>query len=159
MENLNERVLNERVVAQARSWLGTRFHHQGRLKKTAAHAGGVDCLGLLIGVARELDLRREDGTPLAALDAPDYGHLPSGEALRAALDASLRAVPFPSSLAAIPLGGILLLAPGGVARHLAIFSGGDPPAMIHAYAQARKVVEHAVDAGWARAIAGVYSLR
>jgi hypothetical protein len=30
------------IVACARSWIGTRFHHQGRLKKADGHKGGVD---------------------------------------------------------------------------------------------------------------------
>ncbi len=35
------------VVRTARTWLGTPYHHQGRLKGV-----GVDCAGLLIGVAQ-----------------------------------------------------------------------------------------------------------
>ena len=38
--------MNDAIVTCARSWIGTRFHHQGRLKKTQSHKGGVDCLGL-----------------------------------------------------------------------------------------------------------------
>ena len=33
------------VVAAAREWLGTPFHHQARLRGV-----GVDCVGLVIGV-------------------------------------------------------------------------------------------------------------
>jgi cell wall-associated NlpC family hydrolase len=39
------------IVAAARSWLGTPWRHQGRLKGIA-----VDCGGLIIGVGRELRL-------------------------------------------------------------------------------------------------------
>lgn len=39
------------VVQAARAWLGTPYHHQARLRGV-----GVDCLGLLIGVCRELGL-------------------------------------------------------------------------------------------------------
>jgi NlpC/P60 family putative phage cell wall peptidase len=35
------------VVAEARSWIGTPFHHAGRVK---GRAGGVDCLMLLAEV-------------------------------------------------------------------------------------------------------------
>ena len=37
------------VVRMARTWLGTPYHHQGRVK-----GAGVDCGGLVIGVARFL---------------------------------------------------------------------------------------------------------
>lgn len=43
------------VVAAARSYIGTPFLHQGR------HKGiGVDCAGLLLGVAESLGLAHED---------------------------------------------------------------------------------------------------
>ena len=35
----------EQIVAQARTWLGTKYHHQGRLKKSAKGPGG--CLSLI----------------------------------------------------------------------------------------------------------------
>jgi len=28
------------IVVEARSWIGTRFHHQGRVKKSANDKGG-----------------------------------------------------------------------------------------------------------------------
>lgn len=39
------------IVAMARSWLGTPWIHQGRLKSV-----GVDCGGLIIGVGKETGL-------------------------------------------------------------------------------------------------------
>lgn len=39
------------VVQAALGWLGTPYHHQARVKGV-----GVDCIGLVIGVARELAL-------------------------------------------------------------------------------------------------------
>lgn len=58
------------VVAAARGWIGTPYCHQGRL-----HGVGVDCIGLVICVARDGGLvdpgfdyngyrRRPDGTTL-----------------------------------------------------------------------------------------------
>lgn len=38
-------------IKQTRTWLGTPYHHQARLKGV-----GVDCIGLLVGVANELGL-------------------------------------------------------------------------------------------------------
>ena len=67
------------IVAQARTWLGTRFHHQGRLKANAEHKGGVDCLGLIVEVSRELNITDKNGGLLASHDMTDYSWLPSGE--------------------------------------------------------------------------------
>lgn len=41
----------------ARQYLGTPFLHQGRVKD-----GGVDCIGLLAGVAKELGVPHKDST-------------------------------------------------------------------------------------------------
>jgi hypothetical protein len=77
--------MNMEIVACARGWLGTRFHHQGRVKKTATHAGGVDCLGLLIGIASELNLKGKDNLPLYLADKTSYPHYPDVKPLMEAL--------------------------------------------------------------------------
>ncbi len=82
------------IVACARGWIGTRFHHQGRIKKTESHKGGVDCLGLLAGVAAELDLLGSDGMPLIAADETDYAHQPDSAAPLQKLS-QLLALPIP----------------------------------------------------------------
>ncbi len=61
------------IIAAARQWLGTPFHHQARLKGI-----GVDCIGLVIGVARELGLVAAD------FDIPAYPRVPDGTSLMGA---------------------------------------------------------------------------
>lgn len=46
---MSERAIAERVVAAALSWVGTPYRHQGMRKGV-----GCDCLGLVIGVWREV---------------------------------------------------------------------------------------------------------
>lgn len=58
------------IVAAARGWLNTPFHHQARLKGV-----GVDCIGLVIGVARELALIAPD------FDIAAYPRVPDGKTL------------------------------------------------------------------------------
>ena len=55
------------VVMAARTWLDTPFHHQARLKGV-----GVDCVGLVIGVARELTMVAPD------FDIGGYPRVPDG---------------------------------------------------------------------------------
>jgi len=44
------------LIAEARRWLGTPFRHQGRT------GDGLDCVGLLVVIARGLDLPHHDVT-------------------------------------------------------------------------------------------------
>ncbi len=133
------------VVARARGWLGTRFHHQGRLKKSGGQRGGVDCLGLLVGVAAELELNDRHGRPFGAADVRDYCHLPNTQKLRDTLLTVLDEVPVDD----VAPGDVLLMDVDGRAQHLGIVTdwcGG--LGIIHAYAPARAVVEHALDGWW-----------
>jgi cell wall-associated NlpC family hydrolase len=58
------------IIAAAKDWLETPFHHQARLKGV-----GVDCIGLVIGVAREL------GLVDAGFDVTGYPRVPDGKSL------------------------------------------------------------------------------
>lgn len=146
---------NHAVVACARGWIGTRFHHQGRVRKCAAHKGGVDCLGLLTGVAAELDIQT-NGRKLALADETGYSHQPDGARLQSVL-ASLLAVIPPQDIAP---GDVLLLRVDCHPQHLAIVSdAGEGLGMIHAYAPARGVVEHALDGWWRERIVAAYRIQ
>jgi hypothetical protein len=81
------RVISPQLEAQVRSWLGSKYHHQGRLKKSAAGAGGVDCIGLIIGVIDELGLQDGNGTRLSAHDEFNYSmHQERGRQVVRAVD-------------------------------------------------------------------------
>jgi cell wall-associated NlpC family hydrolase len=60
------------IVTATRQWLGTPFHHQARLKGV-----GCDCIGLVIGVARELGLIAPE------FDIVGYPRVPDGVSLMA----------------------------------------------------------------------------
>lgn len=138
------------VTCAARRYLGVRFAHQGR----SAH--GLDCLGLLICVAQDLGLRFNALAP-AALDSRDYSHQPDTQALQQALATHLCAIA-PESAGS---GDIVLLRVNGSPQHLAILATYPQPgslAMIHAYAPARRVVEHRYDRVWQQATHAAYRL-
>lgn len=143
----------EQIVAAARGWLGTRFHHQGRLKKTASHKGGVDCLGLLMGVAAELNLSTPDGYPLINMDEVNYPHFPDGDHLKTQLATALRIIP----VGGILPGDVLLLRVEIHPQHLAIVTNWNQQlGIIHAYAPARAVIEHTLDDWWRSRIVLAY---
>lgn len=133
-----DRATGEQAVATARSWLETPWHHQGRLKGV-----GVDCIGLVVGVA--------DALGLAAAVTGPYGRRPDDRLLKRGLRLHMRRV------RVIMPGDVLLFEVDGAPQHVGIASelpdGGS--GVIHAHAQSRKVVEHRLG-HWESRIVGVY---
>lgn len=119
------------IVNEARKWLGTPYHHQGRV---LGH--GVDCLGQITEVGKALDICHED--------ANDYGRMPEGNRL---IETLRRLSPREMRPEQSEPGDILLFRFIRQPRHLAIRTD---KGMIHAYAQAGKVVEHGLDERWLR---------
>lgn len=134
----------EKIVTAARRWLGTPFHHQGRVKGV-----GVDCAGLVIGVACELGIMD--------IDVTGYGHRPDDREMERLVRAHLDEIP----LAEVAPGDVLLLLIDGHPQHLGILTdpgsgSGAGVGLIHAYAPARKVVEHRIDEVWASRIVAAF---
>jgi NlpC/P60 family putative phage cell wall peptidase len=120
------------IVAEARRWLGTRWQHQGR---TLGH--GVDCIGLVLEVARACGL--------TDLSISEYARRGGGGLLHAGLIEHMQ----PVGLESIQPADVLLMRFDGQPQHVALVT--DHPAglgVIHAYLQARKVVEHRLDDIW-----------
>lgn len=139
-----------KIVACARAHLGVRFAHQGRHAAT-----GLDCLGLILASAQQAGLRVHGMEPMA-LDDRQYGVRPDTEYLQALLEKYLEPVAQPTP------GDVLLLRVEGRAQHLALVTDypiADELGMIHAYAIARRVVEHRLDEYWRANIAQSYRLR
>lgn len=138
----------------ARTWVGTRFAHQGRRKQTAQDAGGVDCLGLLIGVAEECGLRFGGATALE-LDETDYGHYPNEARLMKALCHYMQR----KKLDAFAVDNVVLMEIDGRTQHLGIIGlKKGRHTLIHAYAPARKVVEHRLDDTWRNRLKMAFAL-
>jgi cell wall-associated NlpC family hydrolase len=124
------------IVAEARKYLGTRWLHQGRA------SNGMDCLGLCLCVAHNLKLSDFEST--------DYGRIPLGDKMRAVMDEHMDRVVLYQP------GDVLLMRFETDPQHLAIVTDYG---MIHAYAQARKVVEHVLSDTWKSRIVAAYSFR
>ena len=141
--------MQKHIITTARGYIGTRFHHQGRLGKTGKHKGGMDCLGLLINVARDLDLRGKNGERMCEFDAQGYSHRPDTAELRRRLSILLNEVH------AIQPADIVLFTIDGMPQHMGIATD---IGIIHAYAPARAVVEHALDDYWRSKIEAIFRL-
>jgi NlpC/P60 family putative phage cell wall peptidase len=132
-------------VAAARGWIGTPYRHQGALKGV-----GCDCLGLLIGVWREVTGEAAEAPPPYAADwAEALGRETFAEGLRRHM-----AEIAPETADA---GDVLLFRWRAhlPAKHAGILTA--PGRMVHAQERA-VVTEVAVSAWWRRRVAYAFRL-
>ncbi len=114
------------IVEAARTYVGTRYRHQGRSRETA-----VDCVGLLVCVAHDIGL--------SDFDTDTYSKRPDARQFRANMLASGCT---PVRKDRVESGDILRVFTMKWPVHLAILDVDELGLrwMIHAYAPARKVV-------------------
>ena len=137
------------IVGEARSWLGTRWQHQASVKHI-----GTDCIGLIGGVAMALELPGAEQWK-ADPTLHCYGREPDSKMLLASIAQYMDQVNYED----MAPGDVLLCRFSNEPQHFAIMSNDEPPMMIHAYAQARKVVENRIDDLWSSRILRVYAYR
>jgi NlpC/P60 family putative phage cell wall peptidase len=130
----------ERIVAAARSWIGTPYLHQVSLKGV-----GCDCLGLLRGVYRDVIGEEPELPPPYSAD---WAEASGREAMAEAARRHLAEIA-PGEFAA---GDVILFRwrDGLPAKHCAIATSAD--AMVHAHDGAA-VAEVAIGPWWRRRIA------
>ena len=129
-------MLRDRVVKQARKYLGVKFLHQGRTRH------GLDCVGLAVVVAHDLGITEadEDG----------YGRVPSGRMMERRLRAECEQIPIDDALP----GDLYHMAFDKQPQHIAMVTDHG---IIHADNQ-HGVVEHWLDDTWRKRIRGAYRL-
>jgi cell wall-associated NlpC family hydrolase len=129
-------------INTARGFLGTPFHHQGRLPGV-----GLDCAGLVVCAARAHDYE--------VADVQGYASTPSqGLFIKALLEHC-----DPIAQTDVLPGDLMMFAFKSEPQHIAIVSGINPVTLLHAYAAVRKTVEHDLDATWQTRLSACYRLR
>ncbi len=116
--------MRDAIVAEARSWLGAPWLHQGRTRR------GIDCAGLITTVGKDLGLM--------TYDTLNYGRRTQGTAFLKHFQVQLDQKGLDEALP----GDILLFRDGSFPCHASIVgerTGGHT--IIHAHALMRKVVE------------------
>jgi NlpC/P60 family putative phage cell wall peptidase len=135
----------EAIVAAARSWVGTPYHHQASVKGV-----GCDCLGLIRGLWRELLGDEPETLPAYTRD---WGDVTGSEPLLAVARRHL-----------LPLAHVGLARPGdmlvfrmqaGVAKHAGVLT--DNEHFIHAVEELG-VTEVALTRWWRRRLVAAFSL-
>ena len=136
-------VIGDKVVASARTWIGTPYQHQMSCK-----GAGSDCLGLVRGVWR--DVVGAEPVPIPAYTY-DWSEVYKAEVLWNSARQVLQDVDAETPLTS---GQVLLfrMRKTAVAKHLGILVTVEPtPRFIHAYAR-HGVVETSLYAPWQRAL-------
>lgn len=130
--NVSRRLL----LAEARTWIGTPFHANGRAKGV-----GVDCIGVIVGTMHALGLPLED--------MASYPMRPNG-VLRRELNRQ-----FDRAREAQP-GDVLMMSFEREPHHVAFLADGT---IIHCYAQVRRCVEQPLVDYWRDKVRGIYRVR
>lgn len=131
--------MREKFISAARGYIGTPFHHQGRLPGV-----GLDCAGVVVCAAIESGLLVDD--------VAGYGMVPSNGLLEQAVIKHCDEIGKDELVS----GDILLFRFLREPQHLAIFDHG---MLIHAYSSVGRVVENGFDDVWEKRLVGCYRLR
>ena len=134
----------ERIVEIAREWLGTPYRHQASVKGV-----GTDCIGLVYGISRELNLTRYDASKVKDPRYTNYSRMPDTAFMRSVLNRWLIQIPIKEAKP----GDVLFIAWIKEPQHLAILT---EKGIIHAYMGVKKVTEHNLTPDWASKVVAAY---
>lgn len=124
------------IITAARTWLGTPYHHQGRVKGV-----GVDCIGIIVGVAADLGFNIDKDTYRAYPRQPPRGKSMLHEFAAVCGDPI-------NEIKDLKIGDLAIFWMSETskrAQHCGIISD---IGMIHCYSTVGKVVEHPLDMFW-----------
>lgn len=145
---------SDEIVAEARTWVGTRYHHQAMKKRV-----GVDCVGLIVGVGKALGFFGADFEEKFR-EFDGYSHVPNPAKMRRGLELFLE--PAGIEKTEVPGPGVIgwLEWRDDLPMHLCIFAAFDIRlTMIHAYKPIGFCVEHTVDEAWKGRINSFWKFR
>lgn len=129
------------IVKEARKHLGTPFHHQGRMEGV-----GIDCIGLLVLVAR--------GLGISVKDCTTYRRKPDGKQLIARLKENCEEIAIGEmSMGDIP---VFWFRRPHLPQHVGIMTDCG---IIHTNGDAGKVSEHIFDERWKKRLHSAFRFR
>lgn len=136
------------VIEHARSYVDTPFHAKGRVRGL-----GIDCVGLILCVAEDLNLKDIIGAPLLRTDYTQYSDQPVGRFVQDRCRERLQL----KSTSEMKPGDVVTMRIPIEPCHVGIISEHNGTLyLIHAYSGTKKCVEHILDAAWRRRIVCVF---
>lgn len=127
------------LIAEAESWVGTPWQHQGRMKGVAC-----DCVGLLMGIAKNLGLPYQDVNGYPPRPGPELRRIVEEQMVRAG---KLNRKP----------GDALMFAWNRNPLHMGVLV--EDGYVIHATGIVGHVVKHRMDDNWLKAIVQAYQFK
>jgi cell wall-associated NlpC family hydrolase len=132
-------MMRAKFISAVKSYIGTPFHHQGRLPQV-----GLDCAGVVVCAAKECGI--------AVDDQQGYARTPANGMLEQAVFAHCERITLMDTVD----GDILLFKFLREPQHLAVYAEGK---LIHAYSSVGKVIENSFDDTWKRRLVGCFRLK
>ena len=137
---------SDRIVEKAREWIKTPFHEQGR------HKGiGCDCIGLILGIAKDIGAVSLTGKPWDECDISAYDTDKDSQMMLELLPKH-----FPVSETQLKLGNILLIEIVPNQYHVCLITDDDPLKIIHSCNSLGFVMEHRIIPSWKDQIKGIF---
>ncbi|MCV0351593.1 MAG: C40 family peptidase [Nitratireductor sp.] len=134
--------LADAIVAEARTWLGVPWRHQGRSR------AGVDCAGLVVLVARTLELADHDSTA--------YGRRAQGQGFVEHFRGHMEGI----AVTQARPGDVLVFADQAYPCHCGFLTERlGRPHLLHAHATRRQVIEEPYAGEWAAKIKFAFRFR
>jgi cell wall-associated NlpC family hydrolase len=128
------------IIRVAREYLGTPWHHCGRVK--GKEHGGLDCVGLVSCTCKELGIRADS-------DLPSYSRHPDGKLLVEQIEKlDVTRLDYEDDVL-YPADIIVFRFIGERPTHLGFLTD---QGLIHTYRDVGRVVEHRIDDTWKRRI-------
>ena len=143
------------IINEAKDWVGTKYKHQGRVKKNSDNMGGVDCIGYILGVSQKLGVQSKLGKPIELYDKSSYNRIADGVELETILDMHLTKV----NMNQMRFGDIFYLKFCNKYPHVGFIGQyyiDKSFSLLHAYLPAGEVVEHHLSNIWLKRIISIY---
>ena len=138
----SEIITSEMIVAEARCWLGVTWRHQGRTRS------GIDCVGLVVCVARSLCLSDYDST--------GYSRRAQGQAFVEHFRSNMDGVAIPDARP----GDVLVFADRAYPCHCGFLTERlGHPHLLHAHATRRQVIEEPYAGEWPEKVKFAFRFR
>lgn len=149
--------MQQQIIECARTWVGTAFVHQGRVKKNRYIEGGCDCIGLVIGIAKELKLKVVNnsvykGRYISDFDTHDYGNSNTDLYYYIKKLSILDEKP----ISQLDISDVIIFKILNFIDHIGIYS--EKNTIIHSIYRRKKVIEQIYDQSWKNRTFAIFSL-
>ncbi len=138
--------ISDQIVLEAKKWIGTPFHQQGR-----QISAGCDCIGLIIGIAKSIGSISLTGKSWDECDQKSYDCMMESSLLIDLLPNHFRLIED-----SFDVGNILLIEIAKKQYHVCVVISQDPIRIIHACSSSGAAVEHKIVPNWLNNIRMVF---